>query len=250
MPKSYIATFRLGVVSETEDLGSELISINDAPIIGREALEQTLLRFVGNIFQCPPRFSALKVNGKRAHRLARKGRKFDLQAREINVHSIELTGFDYPEFELRIVCGSGTYVRSLGRDIGCALGSGAVMTSLIRTAVGPFRFEESLLLTGRDLEGNRCKVEKQLLCPRAILESEGQLPIYRITDDQVADIGHGRKLALPENAGNSASRDYMAVDSVGRLIGILFRKPEAEKLSTRINFYSWWNGPANIPRRD
>jgi len=142
LPKCYTGTFQLGVTSDTEDAEGTVVSLPNPPQPTCDMLQETAARFVGRIRQRPPAYSALKVAGKRAYQFARQGEHVELAAREIEVYQIELVEYKYPIFRLKIECGSGTYVRSLGRDIGEALGSGAIMTALTRENIGPF------LLTG------------------------------------------------------------------------------------------------------
>lgn len=140
-PKEYIGRFVLGVSSNTEDISGTL-----TPVVGqavtRADLERVLPNFLGTISQTPPAFSAARVNGRRAYDLARAGRPVELPARSVDIYELEFVdtpdGEELSEFGLRIRCGSGTYIRSLGRDIAIAAGSGAVMRDLRRTKVGPF----------------------------------------------------------------------------------------------------------------
>src|SRR5436190_8799230 len=138
MPKRYLATFLLGRRSETEDIEGAVTELTDTPVPTVEQAHGALPNFVGRIQQLPPAFSALKVDGQRAYALARKGETPDLQPRPIEVYSVELVEYSYPQLVLDIRCGSGTYVRSLGRDIARALGTEAVMSALVRTEIGPF----------------------------------------------------------------------------------------------------------------
>jgi tRNA pseudouridine55 synthase len=114
--------------------------------ITRELIEQTLPQFVGDILQVPPVYSACMVDGHRAYKMARKGEEVELAAKPIHIEEIELTAFDpvTMQMSIRVVCGKGTYIRSLARDIGHALGSGAFLTALCRTRVGDVRIENCL----------------------------------------------------------------------------------------------------------
>jgi tRNA pseudouridine55 synthase len=141
LPKSYRAQFLLGQRSDTDDLEGNIIETPDVRPVEREELEALLPRFVGQIEQVPPAFSAVHVAGSRAYKLARKGRDVELAARKVTVHRLSLVRYAFyafPIVELEIECSSGTYIRSIGRDIGEALGCGALMSSLVRTSVGPF----------------------------------------------------------------------------------------------------------------
>ena len=114
--------------------------------ITRELILETLPRFVGDIMQVPPAFSACMVAGDRAYDLARKGKEVELAAKPVRIDELELTDFNPStmQMSIRVVCGKGTYIRSLARDIGQALGSGAYLTALCRTRVGDVRIEDCL----------------------------------------------------------------------------------------------------------
>lgn len=146
LPKTYVGTFQLGVTNESADIESPIVPLLDPPRLTSSQIEDTLHAFTGNIQQTPPKFSAVWIDGKRAHELARSGQEFEIPKREVNIASLALTAFDYPNFELTMECSTGTYVRSIGRDIALSLGSDAVMTKLKRTTIGPFRLENSVAL--------------------------------------------------------------------------------------------------------
>ena len=114
--------------------------------ITRELIEKTLPQFVGDIQQVPPAYSACMVDGHRAYKIARKGEEVELKAKAVHVDEIELTDFDpvNMQMSIRVACGKGTYIRSLARDIGEALGSGAFLTALCRTRLGDVRIEDCL----------------------------------------------------------------------------------------------------------
>ncbi|MDD5781935.1 MAG: tRNA pseudouridine(55) synthase TruB [Muribaculaceae bacterium] len=134
--KEYIATLQLGATTPSFDLETEIDATFPTDHITRQLVEQTLTQFVGNIQQVPPAFSACKVDGRRAYKIARKGRQVELKAKELVITEIELLDFSVPSLTIRVVCSKGTYIRALARDIGEALGSGAHLTALRRTRVG------------------------------------------------------------------------------------------------------------------
>ena len=144
LPKTYKAKFVLGKRSDTEDVEGNVETLVDPPQPTREEIEAALPMFVGTISQVPPAFSALKVAGKRAYDLARQGKEVKLAAREIEVYSFTILAYHYPDLWVEIQCGSGTYVRSLGRDLAQMLGTEAVMAELTRTAIGDFRVEDAV----------------------------------------------------------------------------------------------------------
>jgi len=140
LPKTYRATVRFGVATDTLDPEGEVTGARDP---GPEPRDLGLERFVGEISQVPPAFSALKVDGRRAYRLARAGETPALEPRRVRVHRIVLLEMRWPEAEVEIECGQGFYVRALARDLGEALGLPAHLTALRRTHIGPFAAGEA-----------------------------------------------------------------------------------------------------------
>ena len=144
--KEYTATLQLGATTASFDREHTVDYTYPTKHITRELILQTLPQFVGNIMQRPPLYSACMVAGDRAYELARKGVDMELAAKPIRIDEIELTDFnpELMQMSIRVACGKGTYIRSLARDIGYALGSGAFLTSLCRTRVGDVRIEDCL----------------------------------------------------------------------------------------------------------
>ncbi len=142
--KEYTATLQLGATTPSYDREHEVDCTYPTAHITRELIEKTLRLFEGDIMQAPPLYSAVMVDGKRAYELARKGSDMELKAKPIHIDKIELTSFDPVQMQMsiRVVCGKGTYIRSLARDIGEALGSGAYLTALCRTRLGDVRIED------------------------------------------------------------------------------------------------------------
>ena len=144
--KEYTATLQLGATTASYDREHTVDYTYPTRHITWELIEQTLPQFVGDIMQRPPLYSACMVAGDRAYELARKGRDVELAPKPIHIDEIGLTAFDPAtmQMSIRVVCGKGTYIRSLARDIGSALGSGAFLTALCRTRVGDVRIEDCL----------------------------------------------------------------------------------------------------------
>lgn len=143
--KEYTATLQLGATTPSYDLEHEVDATFPTEHITEEAVREVLTRFTGEIEQVPPVFSACKVDGKRAYDLARKGKDVELKAKRITIDELELLRFD-PEsmqIDIRVRCSKGTYIRSLARDIGEALNSGAHLTALRRTQVGDYKVEDA-----------------------------------------------------------------------------------------------------------
>ena len=225
LPKQYIGTFQLGVTSESTDCETPLTPVDSAPVLDRKAIEEQLPAFIGSIEQSPPKYSAVWIGGHRAHELARAGMKFDMPSRQVLIVSLEVTSFDYPFLELKMTCGTGTYVRSLGRDIARKLGSDAVMTKLVRTAIGPFVLESSCLL--EELT-SRESIEAHLAPARKGVD---HWPQAFPSDDTLLHFEQGKQVneselnLLAETAGDFAA----AIDSNGRLRALI----------KRVAKYSW-----------
>lgn len=136
--KEYVATLQLGASTASHDMEHPVDEVFSTEGVTLERVTDVLSRFVGDVQQVPPVYSAVCVNGKRAYQLSRKGKDFEIQAKQVHIETIELLHFD-PELmqmSIRVQCGKGTYIRSLARDIGDALDCGAYLTSLCRTRSG------------------------------------------------------------------------------------------------------------------
>ena len=143
--KEYIAEIKLGATTPSFDLETEEDATYAWEHITREQVEEVLsTQFVGSISQVPPAYSACKINGKRAYKMARKGDEVELKAKTLVVNEIEVLEMEGQRLVIRVVCGKGTYIRALARDIGVALGSGAHLTGLRRTQVGEVRVEKCM----------------------------------------------------------------------------------------------------------
>ena len=144
LKKTYVAELKLGETTPSFDLETEVDQRFETDHITQELFEQSLENFKGNIEQLPPKFSAVKVNGVRAYKYARKGEEVKLKIREVQVQEISVLNYSFPFVQLKIVCSKGTYIRSLARDIGTALNSGAHLTALDRRAIGDFDVKNAL----------------------------------------------------------------------------------------------------------
>ncbi len=151
LDKTYEATFRLGQSSTTGDPEGEIIDISDRRP-SKEEIEQVLAAFTGEIEQQPPVYSAIKINGQRAYKLARKGEDVTMPKRRVIIHSLELLDYVYPELKVRAHVGSGTYVRSLAADIGTVLETAAYCTQLRRTTIGSWSVGEASMLQDFGIE--------------------------------------------------------------------------------------------------
>lgn len=211
MPKRYRGTFLLGRTSPTEDVEGEVTLLAEAPAPPAAELAAAAERLVGWIDQRPPVYSALKVAGRRAYDMARAGERVELEARRVRIDRLDILRYEYPELDLEVECGGGTYIRSLGRDLARSLRTDAVMSALVRKAIGGFHLEDACSID--DL--SRENIVQRLLPPAAAV---GGLPAIRLAPDEVARLAHGQRIAgqLPPGAEEAAGFDVN-----GRLAAIL-----------------------------
>jgi len=146
LDKEYIATICLGATTPSYDLETEINGNYPVEHITENLVISTLKGFIGEQMQVPPVHSAKFINGKRAYELARKGIEAEMTPVPVIFRDLELLSFNIPEIQVRILCSKGTYIRSFARDLGLALGSGAYLSSLQRTAIGPYKLENALTL--------------------------------------------------------------------------------------------------------
>ena len=153
-PKQYEATVKLGATTATDDTESPEVPVaTPGPQPTLADVAASLPRFVGTILQRPPAFSAMRVDGRRAYDLARRGTPVELEARPVRVDGIDLLDYCYPLLRLRVDCGRGTYIRSIARDLGEALGTGGYLTQLRRTRVGDFHIVTAVGIEGLKADG-------------------------------------------------------------------------------------------------
>ena len=235
--KRYRGRFVLGRRSDTDDITGNVTEEGDWSGVTAPQLESLLPEFMGRILQTPPQFSAVHVQGRRAYKLARRGEVVELAARPVDVFSLRLTAFQPPEFELEIECGSGTYVRSIGRDLGLRLGCGAVMVQLRRLAVGPFDLADSVspdALTRETIEA--------VLQPAAKIVSR----IFRkqLTIEQMIAIRRGQTIPADDRLTGASRSDVpqspdirtALIGADGQLMGIAEVDQAGQRVHPRIVF--------------
>ena len=144
LEKDYTGKFILGQSTASHDLETEVTEVKDVSALNESAIRQATGALTGNISQLPPMHSAIRIGGKRAYEFARKGQDIQLTPREVEIKEFEITHISLPEAAFRIVCSKGTYIRSIARDFGNALGVGAYLTDLCRTRIGGFRLEDAI----------------------------------------------------------------------------------------------------------
>ncbi|MBL7191872.1 tRNA pseudouridine(55) synthase TruB [bacterium] len=146
LDKKYRAGILLGKETDTYDITGKVISEQNCSAVTLELLDRVIAKFTGKIEQIPPMFSAVKVEGRKLYKLARKGIEIERAPRTVNIYTITITGWSPPHLQIDVHCSKGTYIRTLAHDIGAELECGACMDSLIRTSIGGYKVEESIRL--------------------------------------------------------------------------------------------------------
>jgi tRNA pseudouridine55 synthase len=224
LPKTYASAFLLGRSSPSDDFETP-IEVEESPVVPtRSEVEGALAGFRGEILQRPCDYSAVHVDGKRAYRLARKGREIVLEPKRVRIDRLEITGYAWPRLALDVVCSSGTFIRAIGRDLAEALGTKAVMESLVRTAVGPFTQFVSLPLDAITPETARAAL---LPCAKAV----SHLGSVTLAGGELDRAVRGGLV----DAGSPAPA-LAAVDAAGELVGIL-KRHESGSHRLRPNFH-------------
>lgn len=214
LPKTYVADVRLGYRTATDDAEAEPVPVGDTSRLSREAVAAALAEFVGRIKQAPPKFSAVKLGGERSYRLARRGEDPAPAPREVEITEAALLSFTPgPDAvaAIRVVCGSGTYLRALARDLGERLGVGGYLGQLARTAYGGLRLEEAVGLD--ELRGPE-DVESRILSAHVLLP---EMEAVRLTVEQIALVKQGRSVRVVPDPGPGPLRAH---DLSGRLVAL------------------------------
>ncbi len=213
MPKTYRTTVRLGARSDTLDADGTVVAEESPRVPGEPEIRTALAAQVGTIAQIPPQYSALKVEGRRAYDMARAGHAVELAPRDVLISRIDVLSYIWPRLDLEIGCGSGTYIRSIARDLGEALGCGGLVEVLTRTRIGPFTLDDALdplELTAESIPGRL----------RPTLEAVASLPRLPLSPDQVAAIGQGRALSADSFGGAVPAGEIALVGPDGALVAI------------------------------
>jgi tRNA pseudouridine55 synthase len=224
LPKHYAATFLLGRSSPSDDFETPIEEEADPVRPSAAEIEVAAGALRGDILQRPCDYSAVHVDGKRAYRLARKGRPVVLNSKPVRIDRLAITSYDWPRLAVEIECSSGTFVRALGRDLAESLGTKAVMESLVRTAVGPFACAASIPLDAITPDTARAS-----LLPAAT--AIAHLPSEVLEEDVLASAVRGGLVPLSEGTAPAVA----ALDASGQLIGIL-KQLESGSYRLRPNF--------------
>lgn len=228
--KRYQAVITLGKTTDTYDDDGKVMSSSDVNVT-EEHFNEELQKFVGQIEQVPPPYSAVKVKGRKAYEMARKGEEVELAPRIINVYSLELLEWAPPEVVIDVYCSSGTYVRSLAHDLGARLGCGATLTGLRRTKSGRFTLRDAVpLRTLNDAFGDGTWY--QYLIPAA--EALADWPTLELNQDQMDAIRHGNRIHAEPGSGPKAS----GVSEQGELVALLELDPVTSEWQPKKVFFS------------
>jgi tRNA pseudouridine55 synthase len=214
MTKVYRTVVRLGARSNTLDAEGRVENVENPRVPSEVEVRQAIAGQIGEIRQLPPEYSALKIKGQRAYDLARAGQVVDLEARLVRIDRVDLMSYRWPVLELEIECGGGTYIRSVARDVGEALGCGGLVATLVRTRIGPFTLDSSvdpMTLTSSSLAANL----------RPAVDAVPHLPAITLDESQAAAVAQGRTLDAASLALDSVPHGEIALlDTDGRLIAI------------------------------
>jgi tRNA pseudouridine55 synthase len=213
--KEYVATVRLGLTTDTGDAGGRVLAETPVPDLDRERVEQACRPFVGRIKQVPPMYSAVHHGGRRLYELAREGQEVVREPREVVIHAIDVEDVSPPYVRLRVVCGKGTYLRTLAADLGVALGCGASVDRLVRTRVGPFTLGDAVPWAALQADAAAAVWTRVRSADSAL----AGWPSIRLDARGAARFEHGRAVeAAPARAsGGSLVRVHTAD---GRLLGV------------------------------
>lgn len=221
--KEYIATLRLGVDTDTQDLTGQVLFQADGETLAaltQEQVRESLLSFCGDYAQIPPMYSALKVNGKKLYELARAGKEVERKPRTVQIRELEILDMRLPVVRFRVVCSKGTYIRTLCHDIGEKLGCGGAMASLTRSRVGIFGIEEALRLSEIEKLRDENKISDVIISPDAVF---GECREVRVTKAVCRLLENGNKIPAGMLADSALLREQERLrmyDEAGRFYGI------------------------------
>lgn len=210
-PKIYLADVKLGQTSTTYDGEGELSAPQPVTVQAGE-IEEALAHFRGTIEQVPPMHSAVKKDGRPLYQLARKGEEVERAAREVTIYELECIRWAPPLLRLRVTCSAGTYIRSLAHDLGSALGSGAYLAGLERTAVGSFTLADAVSMEALTRENVAAHIQPM---DKAV----AHLPRLEVTAEAADDLVNGRR--IPRDVGHPEASLARAYDPAGAFIGVV-----------------------------
>jgi tRNA pseudouridine55 synthase len=207
LPKTYVGEMVLGVETSTLDAAGEVVATHDMAAVTPAQVEAAAQTFVGEILQVPPMVSAVRVDGRRQHELARAGEVVEREARPVTVHRLDVRAIDADAgvYQLDVDCSSGTFIRTLAADIGTALGGGAHLRALRRTAIGSFTLDEATTIEG--------------VVVRPPADALRDYPSVTVDDEVAAAVGHGKVLPL-DGLGVAGVGPWAVLDTAGALLAV------------------------------
>ncbi|MBR4859516.1 MAG: tRNA pseudouridine(55) synthase TruB [Clostridia bacterium] len=216
--KAYIATFRLGTVTDTLDITGKVLETREVNVTA-EQVKEKIKDFIGDISQLPPMYSAVSVNGQRLYDLARQGIEVERKAREVTVFSIDILSENEQagEYEIAVECSSGTYIRTLIADLGEALGCGAVLTELRRTKANGFDVSQAVTVEELEEKMKNGEIEKVLIPVDKALE---EYPVIKVSEAQARRFRNGGELDLQRLKYPRMLGIFRIYDPEGNFIGL------------------------------
>jgi tRNA pseudouridine55 synthase len=215
MPKTYRTRIALGATSDTDDADGTIRPKSDAKPVIESAIREALRPFIGEIEQVPPAYSAARISGQRAYNLARRGDEVVLAPRRVRIDRIDVVSYSWPQLELDVHCGKGTYIRSIARDLGLALGVGGYVETLRRTRIGPFAVDDAV-----SLDATAEEARKRLLPPGAAVSHK---PGVRVSKDEARRLRQGQMIAASGGGEVAVLSESGELIAVGRIEGAMLR---------------------------
>lgn len=236
--KEYIAVFRLGITTDTQDISGRVLEEREVTVSEEETVK-AIKSFQGELLQVPPMYSALKVNGKRLYELAREGKEIERAARPVTVYEIEVLEKNMPEFTIRVKCSKGTYIRTLCHDIGQKLQCGAAMISLVRTKAGCFEIEKSYTLLQLQELSDEGKLNEAIVPVEKMFEN---LPAVMVKESSYKALVNGNQLkasgltGMPDGEDVTSYEEMRVYNHEGRFFGI-YRYDKNRKLFCPVRLF-------------
>ncbi|WRH65010.1 MAG: tRNA pseudouridine(55) synthase TruB [Planktothrix sp. GU0601_MAG3] len=230
--KAYHARIKFGVTTTTDDLEGETLTVKSVPDLQLEQIQAILPKFIGKIEQIPPIYSAIQVQGKRLYDLARKGEIIEVPSRTVEVFDLKIINWypgEFPELEMAIACGSGTYIRSIARDLGSILNTGATLANLIRTESSGFGLENSLTL-----ETLETQVQEQTFSPLSPTIALNHLTTIILSSESIKRWFQGQSIVIENQI--IADHPVAVYDQNNQLLGIgkLIETPDQILLAPQV----------------
>lgn len=217
MQKAYVGTVRFGLETDTLDAQGTVLRTHEGRLPDEASVRRALEGFVGEIQQIPPMYSAVKKDGVPLHRLARRGEEVEREPKTVRIDRIDLLRFEAPDAEISVVCGPGTYVRTLAADLGTALGCGAILQSLRRLQSGPFHIAQAATLEQLDEDLEAGKLESRLIPPDEAL----QIDEVRLAPEAVSRLVNGGDVPPGSDFRRPPGTRAIAKDEEGRAVALV-----------------------------